>query len=138
MRSALVDANVLVGLLDPEDALHERAIEGLSAATGDLVTTWPAVTEASHILGRRDRRWQGTLLSMIGDGELAIAPLAEADAPRLNELMAKYRSRPMDLADASLVRVAERDGIETIVTLDRDFHVYRAAGIGALKILPKP
>ena len=34
---------------------------------------------------------------------------------------------------------AEREGIDTILTFDRrDFKVYRAAGIGALKILPKP
>lgn len=138
MRSVLVDANALVGLLDPEDALHDRAIAGLSAATGDLVTTWPAVTEASHILGRRDGRRQDALLAMIAEKELKIASLTADDAPRLKGLMEKYRDRPMDLADASLVRVAERDGIETIVTLDRDFQVYRAAGIGALKILPKP
>jgi predicted nucleic acid-binding protein len=136
--SALVDANALIGYLDPTDPLHDRSVEGLSAAIGDLVTTWPAVTEAAHILGHRDWLFQEALLTMIGDGELLIAPLTDADAPRVKALMSKYRDRPMDLADATLLRVAERDGIETIVTLDRDFRVYRAAGIGALKILPKP
>lgn len=138
MRSALVDANILIGYLDAGDAQHERAVQGLNEATGDLVTTWPAIAEAAHFLGRRGWPYQEALLAMIGDGEMLINPLTEADAPRLKALMSKYRDRPMDLADASLVRVAERDGIETIVTLDRDFQIYRAAGIGALKILPKP
>ncbi|MCR4295642.1 MAG: PIN domain-containing protein, partial [Elusimicrobia bacterium] len=93
--------------------------------------------EAIHILGRRGWPFQEALLGMIGDGELLIAPLTARDAPRLKAMMSKYKDRPMDLADASLLRVAERDGIETIVTLDRDFTVYRAAGIGALKILPR-
>lgn len=137
MRSALVDANILVGYLDPEDGLHESSVAGLSAATGKLVTTWPAVTEAVYLLGGRGWPFQEALLDMIDDGELLIAPLTSEDAPRLTALMSKYKDTPMDLADASLVRVAERDGIETIVTLDRDFKVYRAAGIGALKILPR-
>ena len=138
MRCALIDANVLIGFLDPSDTLHERSVEGLKAATGSLLTTWPAVAEAIHILGRRGWKYQESLLAMIGDGTLLIAPLTEEDAPRLKTLMSKYRNRPMDLADATLLRVAERDGIDTIVTLERDFRVYRAAGIGALKILPKP
>ena len=138
MRSVLVDANVLIGYLDPDDGLHPGAVTGLAAATGNLVTTWPAVTEAVYILGGRGWPVQEALLAMIDDRELLIAPLTSEDAPRLTALMSKYRDTPMDLADASLVRVAERDGIETIVTLDRDFRVYRAAGIGTLKILPRP
>ncbi len=138
MRSALVDANVLVGYLDEDDALHELSIEGLGAAIGRMTTTWPVVAEAAHLLGRRGWSHQESLLAMIDEGTMAIAPLTREDAPRLKALMAKYRDRPMDLADASLMRVAERDGIETIVTMDRDFQFYRAAGIGALKILPKP
>ena len=52
--------------------------------------------------------------------------LGEADAPRLRELMEKYRDLPMDLADAALVRVAERDSLTQIFTLDRrHFSIYR-------------
>jgi len=40
--------------------------------------------------------------------------------------MRKYADRPMDLADAALLRVAEREGIRKIFTIDRkDFSVYR-------------
>lgn len=137
MRYVLIDTNVIVGVLDDTDRLHGRCVESLKAAKGDLVTTWPAVAEAVHLLGRRGWPHQEALLTMIADKTLTVAPLAADDAPRLRALMAKYKDTPMDLADASLVRVAERDGIENIVTLDRDFRVYRAAGIGALKILPR-
>lgn len=138
MQSVLIDANVLIGCLDPDDPLHSRSLEGMKAASGSLTTTWLAVDEASHMLGHRGLSFQRGLLEMVEDGILVIAPLTTEDAPRLKALMTKYRDQPMDLADASLVRVAERDGIDTIVTLDRDFRVYRAEGIGALKILPKP
>lgn len=138
VRSVLIDANVLIGYLDPDDALHARSVEGLEAAKGRMTTTWPAVAEASYMLGQLGWIFQRALIEMVEDGTLSIAPLTKDDAPRLKALMTKYRDQPMDLADASLLRVAERDGIETIVTLDRDFRIYRAEGIGALKILPKP
>lgn len=52
----------------------------------------------------------------------------ERDRARVRTLMEKYADHPMDLADASLVHVAERDGIRTVFTLDRrDFAAYRIA-----------
>ena len=53
------------------------------------------------------------------------------------ELMRKYKDLPMDLADAALVRVAERERIRHVFTLDqRDFRVYRPTGLGRLSLLP--
>lgn len=139
MAAVLIDAGVLVRCLDPLDPAHADAVEALKAAPGKPWTTWPVLTEAAHLLGREHPAGRDALLEMIEDRSLAIAPLDAQDATRLRQLMAKYRDLPMDLADATLVRVAEREGIDTILTFDRrDFKVYRAAGIGALKILPKP
>ena len=76
----------------------------------------------------------------LGDGrdrEREIGSAGLQDAPRLKALMGKYRDLPMDLADAGLVRVAERDKLSRIFTLDRrHFRVYRPAGIGRFSILP--
>jgi uncharacterized protein len=59
------------------------------------------------------------------------------DIARIGELMSKYADRPMDLADAALVRVAEREGIRRIFTVDRsDCRVYRLHGRIGLEILP--
>ena len=72
--------------------------------------------------------WQGqkALWSRLETDALALAPLDEADAPRMRELMEKYRDLPMDLADAALVRVAERESLTHIFTLDRKhFSIYR-------------
>jgi uncharacterized protein len=55
----------------------------------------------------------------------------------MHELMKKYHDLPMDLADAALVRVAEREMIRRVFTLDRrDFTLYRPIGIGRFNILP--
>jgi hypothetical protein len=63
--------------------------------------------------------------------------LDSADGPRMRELMRKYANRPMDLADAALVRVAEREGLRRIFTVDRrDFTVYRLRGGSRFTIIP--
>jgi predicted nucleic acid-binding protein len=50
-------------------------------------------------------------------------------------LMEKYRDTPMDLADASLVVVAESHSARRVFTLDRDFYVYRLADGTALEVI---
>ena len=74
---------------------------------------------------------------MIETGAVEILPLGIDDVPRMKELMRKYRDLPMDLADAALVRVAERERLRRIFTLDRrDFQIYRPSRIGRFVIFP--
>jgi hypothetical protein len=66
-----------------------------------------------------------------------VAALDQDDVPRMVELMGKYRDLPMDLADAALVRVAERERIRQVFTFDRrDFRLYRPRGLGRLAVIP--
>jgi len=72
---------------------------------------------------------QEAVWEMLDRGELRLLPLDHDDFARMRELMRKYADRPMDFADAALVRVAEREGVRTIFTVDRrDFNVYRLHG----------
>ena len=53
-------------------------------------------------------------------------PLTDEHLPRLQQLLEQYQSLPMDLADASLVLLAEHLGHGRIVSTDeRDFQTYR-------------
>jgi len=80
---------------------------------------------------------QSEILRIIEHGEVQFAELDRSDVPRIRELMDKYHDLPMDLADAALVRVAERQRIRTIFTLDRrEFAIYRPGGIGRFHIVP--
>ena len=57
---------------------------------------------------------------------LTVAALDPIDLPGLAALVRKYADRPMDLADASLVRLANKTGITDVITIERaDFAVYR-------------
>jgi predicted nucleic acid-binding protein len=62
------------------------------------------------------------------NGGVAVLDLGEEVLAELDRLLRQYRDRPMDLADASLVLLAERTGLTEILTIDRaDFDVYRLA-----------
>ena len=135
MRAVLVDAGPLVALLDRSDPDHQACRSALTAIRDPLATVWPAVTEAMYLLGRVSWPAQDALWELLE--EVRILPLETRDARRMRALMEKYRSLPMDLADAALVAVAEREMIRSIFTLDgRDFGVYRPARIGRFAVIP--
>lgn len=135
MRAVLVDAGPLVALLDRSDPDHQACRSALTAVRDPLATVWPAVTEAMYLLGRVSWPAQDALWELLE--EVRILPLEPRDTRRMRALMEKYRSLPMDLADAALVAVAEREMIRAIFTLDgRDFGVYRPARIGRFSVIP--
>ena len=136
MHGILVDAGPLVALLDRADAEHETCVAALKALRHPLFTVWPAFTEAMYLL-RGSWQAQKSLWSRLETSALELAPLDERDSPRMRELMEKYRNLPMDLADAALVRVAERDGFTQVFTLDRKhFSVYRPARRRRFTVVP--
>ena len=75
---------------------------------------------------------------MLERGVVTLLPVEDADLARMHDLMKKYRDLPMDLADAALVAVAEREKVRRIFTLDRrDFAIYQPAKLGRFAILPR-
>ena len=136
MPAVLVDTGPLVALLDRSDPYHLTCQEILRSVDDSLVTVWPVVTETMYML-RAYWQAQEALWEMIEIGAVEILPLGIDDVPRMKELIRKYRDLPMDLADAALVRVAERERLRRIFTLDRrDFQIYRPSRIGRFVILP--
>jgi uncharacterized protein len=136
MRGVLVDAGPLVALIDAGDAYHDVCVTALKTIRDPLITVWPAFTEAMSLL---NESWHGqkALWSRVESDALTLAHLDAVDAPRMRELMEKYRDLPMDLADAALVRVAEREGLSRIFTVDRrHFSVYRPGRRRRFAILP--
>lgn len=102
-----------------------------------MLTTWPVFTEAMYLLGDASG-WpaQRILWTMIERGALDLAELDESHVARARTLMEKYRDAPMDLADATLVAVAEAYGLKRVFTLDSDFGVYRYRGRESFDLVP--
>jgi predicted nucleic acid-binding protein len=133
----LGDAGPLVALIDRADPQHDACVAALKTLRNRPITVWPAFAEAMSLLGAS---WpaQKALWSRLETDALGLAPLDESDAPRMRELMEKYRDLPMDLADAALVRIAERESLTDIFTLDRKhFSIYRPGRRRRFAILPE-
>ena len=135
MRNVLVDAGALIALLDRSDSHHGECVEALRGIHEPLATVWPAVTEAMHLLAEAPGA-PAALCDLVSDGAVHLLHLDSVDMPRVKELMRKYQDRPMDFADAALVCVAEREELNTILTFDSDFSIYRLPRRARFRVLP--
>jgi predicted nucleic acid-binding protein len=132
----LVDAGPLAALVDADDQHHAACVAALKGVREALGTVWPALTEAMYLLAGQPKA-QEALWEILTRGVVQLLPLSSDDVPRTRELMRKYADRPMDMADAAVVRVAEREGIRTIFTVDRkDFSIYRLHGRVRPTVIP--
>jgi uncharacterized protein len=102
-----------------------------------MLTTWPCFTEAMHLLGRTGGwRFQATLWALRASGRLVLHELTEPEADRMEVLMDRYSDTPMDLADASLVAIAESRSLRRVFTTDGHFRIYRLGDGSALEMVP--
>jgi len=127
MPDTLVDAGPLIALLSRSDRFHAGCVRIFRELNSPLITTLPVITEAMYFLQvYGGLTGQGALWKLILRGDLVLEHPGPADLVRMDALMKKYADLPMDLADASLVAVAERNSLNRVFTLDRsDFSVYR-------------
>jgi predicted nucleic acid-binding protein len=132
----LVDAGPLIAIIDPTDRDHSVCAETLRRLTSPLVTTWPSFTEALHVLGRSGWINQELLWRIVLRGEVILHELDEDETRRAYDLMKKYQDVPMDLADATLVSLAEALDTSCVFTLDSDFRIYKFKGRRAFDVVP--
>jgi uncharacterized protein len=104
----LVDAGPLIALIHKDDAHHARCVATLQSITEPLGTVWPALTEAMYLLSFSWKA-QDALWEMVERGIVELLTLDGRDMSRARDSMKKYKDLPMDLADAALVAVAERE-----------------------------
>ena len=124
MRNILIDAGPLIGLFDRSDKYHLKSLAFVENFQGTFWSTWPVVTEVSHMLDF-SIRVQLAFLEWIKRGGLKIFNLEEDHMDRMISLSEKFQDVPMDLADASLIVASEIKGIKEIASIDSDFYIYR-------------
>lgn len=137
MAVALIDTGAIVAYLDRNDRWHRPCVEALRSVRLPLLTTSAVLTEVFHLIlrdfGGVDRAWE-----LLDSGAITVASIGGSDLAPLRTLMLRYEDRPMDFADATLVHVANREGIRLILSIDHDdFETYRLAGNKKFMILPQ-
>jgi uncharacterized protein len=126
VQKTLIDAGPCIALFDRDDRYHNQVKKLMQAFRGRLVTSWPVVTEVSHMLDF-DQRVQVDFVRWLERGAVEIAALSREDLPGIITLTEQYADRPMDLADATLLIIADREKIDDILSIDSDFSIYRTA-----------
>lgn len=124
MKATLLDTGVIVALLDRDERFHHRSVDVVAEVAGPLVTCEAAIAEACYLLRRLPGAAEAVIRN-VANGVFRV-PLRLADrAAAVEKLLKKYRSVPIDLADACLVDLADQVDSGHILTLDRDFEIYR-------------
>jgi uncharacterized protein len=125
VSAALVDVGPLIGAINRRDQRHALSVSFFDSFGGMLLTTWPVVTETCHMISRQSAI---RFMRSIGRGGIEIRDVPREALPGIADMMERYADLPMDLADASLVWLANETGVNDIATFDdRDFGVYRLA-----------
>jgi uncharacterized protein len=123
----IADTGFFVALGNRGDKFHEKAKELITVLKDPLITTYPVITETSYLLlNKAGNVAQYQFLQKVVQGGVRIFQLDLHHLQRMLDLMVKFSDLPMDLADASLVVVAEHLKQGRILTADhRDFQIYR-------------
>ena len=134
--SGLIDTGAILALLDRNDRWHDACVEAFATLRLPLLTSSAVLTELFHLLGDQPRDVDAAW-AFLRSGAVSVASIDDADLPALNALMVRYRDRPMDFADATLVHLAERESLPSVFTVDHDdFETYRIGARRRFRILP--
>lgn len=126
MNAVLLDTGCIVALLDRSEEHHEQCMERVDGLDAALLTCEAVVAEACYLL-RGLAGAAEAVLDNVTSGVFLIPHRIAESAARVAKLMKRYRNVPMDLADACLVDMAAQHKTGRILTLDRDFMIYRWA-----------
>jgi predicted nucleic acid-binding protein len=134
--AGLIDTGAILALLDLDDEWHEACVEAYHNHRLPWLTTEAVLTEALHLVLRNLRDDRG-IWRLLRSGAIQMSPIANEELPQIEALMHDYADRPMDFADATLVHLAARERLTTILTVDHDdFETYRLPGRKKFTILP--
>lgn len=124
MTPVLLDTGAIVALLDSSDTFHAPCAEAIAIITVPLITCEAAIAESCYLL-RKVPGAREAVLDNVVEGVFQIPMALPQYAREVRRVLQKYRDRGIDLADACLVQLANEFGTGDILTLDRDFRVYR-------------
>ena len=124
LKQILIDAGPLIALFDSSEKHHSQVKAFIKKHSFRFISTIAVFTEVSHMLDFSANAQKDFYEWVMYKG-IIISDINQNDMPRILELTQKYADLPMDFADATLVVTAEKTGIREIISLDRNFDVYR-------------
>jgi len=136
-KRAVADTGALIATVRKREKAHKKCIAALTVLRPPLLTCWPVLTEAAWLL-RDEPGGIKAIGGLVQSGSVRLVELDEAALHWIIAFLERYASVGAQMADAALMYIAEREGIDTVFTLDRrDFSVYRTTDGRALEIVPE-
>ena len=124
MLKTIIDSGPLIALFDRSDKYHSKVLDLIKSYKGKLITSWAVITEVSHMLDF-NLQVQIDFLKWCEVGGIEVYDISQTEISNIRIMMEKYIDVPMDLADATLMYIANKENIKNIVSIDSDFDIYR-------------
>lgn len=138
MKSVIVDASFLVSLTSVKERHHAACVQVAQGLNSHLIVPITVIPEAAYLIAKRisHRAMRGFLDKLLYP-QWHIENLVPADFERAVEILNSYQDAELDFADGTIVAIAERMHVDTILTLDRrDFYMIRPLHIDHFTVLP--
>ena len=123
-RCVLLDTGPLVAVINRSDKFHGWTTPQWANIQPPLLTCEAVISEACFLL-RNVYGGQEAVINLVRNGVINIPFNLDEEAVIIGELVKTYKSVPMSLADACLVRMSEQYIDSFLLTFDSDFLVYR-------------
>ena len=134
----LIDTSGLLAALDAGDPRHHAARAAIRASDGPLALSPFVLAELDDLISTRVSTTAAvSLLREVAGGAYRLEPMDAADIAEAADIVDRYRDLELGLADASVVVLSRRYGINDVLTLDeRHFRAVQGAGGRPFRILP--
>lgn len=134
----LIDTSGLLAAIDSAQAAHAAAAAAIASDPGPFVLSPFVLAELDYLLGRRvGKHAQRALLEDVAAGAYRLERISDADVRRAAEIIERYADLMIGLADASIVVLAERLGVQDLLTLDeRHFRAVLGPHDKPFRLLP--
>ena len=116
----IADTGFLVAFANARDFHHAWALDIAEQATEPLLTCEAVLAETAFHLADA-----GLVLEMISEELIQLSFDCSDHLPQLAALAKRYKDRHPDLADLCLIRMSELYPKHSVITVDKDFRVYR-------------
>ncbi len=124
MKPVLLDTGVIVALLDRSERFHRRCVDAIATLEAPLITCEAVIAESCYLL----RKFKGApeaVMANVSAGIFQVPFNLTSGAQAVQRLLRRYHDLKIDLADACLIALGEEFVTGDILTLDRDFLIYR-------------
>ena len=135
MKPVLLDTGAIVALLDRSEKYHEACAKTVQGLYRPLITCEAVIAESCYLL-RNLRGASEAVIENVVAGVFQVPFQLSRDAPGVKQILRKYRDRKIHFAGACLIQLADELRTGEILTLDRDFAIYRWGRNKTFQILP--